>query len=73
VSPHPILWADRATRRYAWLYVLVAKSFLVYVADVYTAIALLASNRWSGSILQSQAAQGSSSSSAVLEVPFSKF
>ncbi|KAK4704430.1 hypothetical protein P7C70_g1775, partial [Phenoliferia sp. Uapishka_3] len=53
---------------YAWMYLLVIKSFAVYIADVYTAIALLASNHWSGSVLQSQAAKEGSS---VLEVPFS--
>lgn len=38
----------------------------MYIADVYTAIALLASNRWSNSILQSDAAK----SSTTLQVPF---
>lgn len=57
--------------RYFWLYLLFAKSVAVYIADIYTAIALLASNRWSGSILQSAAAEGSSKSATVLEVPFS--
>jgi hypothetical protein len=36
-----------------WLYVLIIKSFAVYASDIYTAIALLASNRWAGEILQS--------------------
>jgi hypothetical protein len=39
--------------RYVWLYVLILKSFAVYASDIYTAIALLASNRWAGEILQS--------------------
>ncbi|KAI5476019.1 hypothetical protein MNV49_000491 [Pseudohyphozyma bogoriensis] len=56
--------------QYLWFYILVIKSFAVYVADVYTGIALLASNHWSGSILQSAAANNGSTSSSVLEVPF---
>lgn len=40
-------------------------------ADIYTAIALLASNHWSGSVLQSAAAKSGGSTSSVLEVPFS--
>lgn len=52
--------------QYVWLWTLFAKSIAVYIADVYTAIALLASNRWSGSILQKAADSGSK----VLEVPF---
>ena len=45
---------------------MTAKTVAVYIADIYTAIALLASNRWSNSILQSDAAQGSTT----LNVPF---
>lgn len=36
--------------RYAFLYVLVVKSFAVYVADIYTAVTLLALNHFNGSI-----------------------
>lgn len=54
------------TNRYVWLWILGAKSVAVYVADIYTAVALLASNHWSLSILQSAAAQGSTT----LQVPF---
>lgn len=43
-----------------------AKSIAVYIADIYTAIALLASNRWAGSILQ----EAADTESKVLEVPF---
>ncbi|GAA6058278.1 hypothetical protein JCM3770_002888 [Rhodotorula araucariae] len=56
---------------YAWFWTLFLISIAVYIADIYTLIALLASNRWSGQILQSEAAQGDSKSSNVLEVPFS--
>ncbi|SGY70193.1 BQ5605_C004g03119 [Microbotryum silenes-dioicae] len=56
--------------QYGWLWLLFIKSIAVYVADIYTAIALLASGRWSGSILQSEAAASSSKGSSVLEVPF---
>ncbi|KAL8281280.1 hypothetical protein RQP46_006314 [Phenoliferia psychrophenolica] len=57
--------------QYAWLYVLVVKSFAVYVADIYTMVALLASNHWSGSVLTSEAANSGSSSATAIEVPFS--
>jgi len=55
---------------YAWYWTLFLISIAVYVADTYTLIALLASNRWSGQILQSEAAQADTKSSNVLEVPF---
>ncbi|GAA5822155.1 hypothetical protein JCM5353_006251 [Sporobolomyces roseus] len=57
--------------QYGWLWILFVKSIAVYVADIYTLVALLASNRWAASILQSEAAQGDGASSNVLEVPFS--
>ncbi|GAA97505.1 uncharacterized protein L969DRAFT_83806 [Mixia osmundae IAM 14324] len=40
-----------ARLKYAWLYVILIKSAGVYVADLYTAIAMLASNHWSGSLI----------------------
>ncbi|TNY17757.1 hypothetical protein DMC30DRAFT_419470 [Rhodotorula diobovata] len=55
---------------YTWYWTLFLVSIAVYIADTYTLIALLASNRWSGQILQSEAAQGDTKSSTVLEVPF---
>lgn len=36
--------------QYLWIYVLVAKSFLVYLSDIYTAITMLTSKTWSSSI-----------------------
>ena len=51
--------------RYAWVYILVLKSFGVYAADIYTAVAMLASNRWSGSILSK------AGDSTAVQVPFS--
>lgn len=59
------------SHRYIWLYILVIKSGAVYVADVYTAVALLASNRWAASILTSSAAQDGGTKSSALQVPFS--
>ncbi|GAA5884370.1 hypothetical protein JCM6882_002246 [Rhodosporidiobolus microsporus] len=56
---------------YGWLWLMFIKSIAVYVADIYTLVALLASNRWSASILQSDAAKADTKSSNVLEVPFS--
>ncbi|GAA5873073.1 hypothetical protein JCM1840_007315 [Sporobolomyces johnsonii] len=56
---------------YGWLWALFIKSIAVYIADIYTLVALLASNRWSASVLQSNAAKAGTTSSNVLEVPFS--
>ncbi|BGP20756.1 Potassium transporter [Rhodosporidiobolus nylandii] len=56
---------------YGWLWLMFIKSIAVYIADIYTLVALLASNRWSASILQSDAAKSDSDSSNVLQVPFS--
>jgi len=39
--------------RYLFLYVLVLKSFLVYVSDIFTAVTMLSSNTWSNSIFAS--------------------
>ncbi|KAG8985426.1 hypothetical protein FRB90_004712, partial [Tulasnella sp. 427] len=36
--------------QYLWIYVLVAKSFLVYLSDIYTAITMLSSKTWSSAI-----------------------
>jgi len=36
--------------RYLWLYILVVKSFLVYVSDIYTAVIMLTSKDWSNTI-----------------------
>ncbi|KAM0792635.1 hypothetical protein ACM66B_002417, partial [Microbotryomycetes sp. NB124-2] len=44
-------------------------SIAVYIADIYTAVALLASNRWSATYLQSAEDDGSTSST-LLQVPF---
>jgi hypothetical protein len=44
VLPH--LPADR----YLWLYLLVVKSFLVYVSDIYTAVIMLTSHDWTNII-----------------------
>jgi len=39
--------------RYLWLYLLVVKSFLVYVSDIYTAVIMLSSHDWSNIIFTS--------------------
>jgi len=39
--------------RYLWLYLLVVKSFLVYVSDIYTAVIMLSSHDWSNTIFTS--------------------
>jgi len=39
--------------KYLWIYVLVLKSFLVYVFDIYTAITMLTTSNWSNHIFNS--------------------
>jgi len=39
--------------RYVWLYILVIKSFLVYVSDLFTAVTMLSTNNWSNQIFES--------------------
>jgi hypothetical protein len=39
--------------RYVWLYVLVVKSFMVYISDIYTATTMLTSSNWSNKIYSS--------------------
>jgi len=39
--------------RYIWMYVLVLKSFMVYVSDIFTAVTMLTSEEWSNSIFES--------------------
>lgn len=36
--------------RYLWVYILVIKSFLVYISDIYTATTMLTSKDWSNKI-----------------------
>ncbi|KAG8898934.1 hypothetical protein FRB99_007034 [Tulasnella sp. 403] len=36
--------------QYMWIYVLVIKSFLVYLSDIYTAVTMLSSTTWSSNI-----------------------
>jgi hypothetical protein len=36
--------------KYLWLYILVLKSFLVYVSDIFTAITMLTTKTWSNQI-----------------------
>lgn len=38
------------TRRYLWLYLVVLKSFLVYVSDIFSAITMLSTTSWSNQI-----------------------
>lgn len=39
--------------RYLWVYILVLKSFLVYVFDIFTAITMLTTENWSNHIFDS--------------------
>lgn len=38
--------------RYIWVYVIVLKSFLVYISDIFSAITMLTSKTWSNQIFQ---------------------
>jgi len=40
------------SERYLWVYILVLKSFLVYVADIFTAVTMLSTKSWANSIFQ---------------------
>ncbi|POY72207.1 hypothetical protein BMF94_4713 [Rhodotorula taiwanensis] len=55
---------------FTWLWTTFIISIAVYVADIYTLVALLASNRWAGQILQTQASEDNSSNRHLLLVPF---
>jgi hypothetical protein len=52
--------------QYGWFWALFLKSIAVYIADIYTAVALFASGHWAASELTSD-----SGNSNVIEVPFS--
>ena len=38
--------------RYLWLYIIVFKSFLVYVSDIFSAITMLTTQNWSNEVLE---------------------
>lgn len=38
--------------KYLWLYILVLKSFLVYISDIFTAITMLTTHAWSNQIFE---------------------
>ena len=42
----------RLSYRYLWVYILVLKSFLVYVSDIFTAMTMLTTKTWSNQIFQ---------------------
>lgn len=50
--------------RYAFVYIFLIKSVLVYLSDIYTAVAMLANNYWAGNILSE------SDTSNTIKVPF---
>ena len=55
VQPFPCLM----TFRYLWLYLIVLKSFLVYVSDIFSATTMLTTSNWSNEIFkQCQDIQG---------------
>lgn len=39
-------------RRYLWLYVIVLKSFMVYISDIFSAITMLTTKNWSNEIFK---------------------
>jgi hypothetical protein len=48
---HSKAWGVRL--KYLWLYVLVVKSFLVYVSDIFTAVTMLTTSNWANTIFKS--------------------
>ncbi|KLO19834.1 vacuole protein [Schizopora paradoxa] len=54
--------------KYLWIYVLVLKSFLVYVFDIYTAITMLTTSNWSNHIFNSCK---QTTTSGCITIPFS--
>ena len=36
--------------RYLWLYIIILKSFLVYMLDIFSAVTMLSTNAWSNQI-----------------------
>lgn len=52
------------TLRYSFVYIFLIKSVLVYLSDIYTAVAMLANGYWAGNILSE------SDSSNTIRVPF---
>lgn len=44
--------------RYLWLYIIVFKSFLVYVSDIFSAITMLTTSNWSNGFEQCQNTNG---------------
>ncbi|KDQ64883.1 hypothetical protein JAAARDRAFT_28535 [Jaapia argillacea MUCL 33604] len=53
--------------KYLWLYVILLKSFLVYVSDIFTAITMLTTSSWSNQIFNSCQAQQND----CISIPFS--
>jgi len=40
------------SERYLWVYILVLKSFLVYVSDIFTAVTMLSTKSWTNQIFE---------------------
>jgi hypothetical protein len=53
--------------KYLWVYILVLKSFLVYVSDIFTAVTMLSTDSWSNNIFQNCKQQ----QSGCVAIPFS--
>lgn len=47
---HSESWGTRL--QYMWLYILLTKSFLVYLSDLYTAMTMLTTHGWSNGIFE---------------------
>jgi hypothetical protein len=48
-----VLFSDNSSAcRYLWVYILVLKSFLVYVSDIFTAVTMLSTKTWTNQIFQ---------------------
>ncbi|KAI9466817.1 hypothetical protein BJY52DRAFT_1161965 [Lactarius psammicola] len=53
--------------KYLWVYILVLKSFLVYVSDIFTAVTMLSTDSWSNNIFENCKEQHS----GCVAIPFS--
>ncbi|KAI0069119.1 hypothetical protein BV25DRAFT_1834164 [Artomyces pyxidatus] len=50
VTPAVALLQQEPSGPYLWIYILVLKSFLVYVSDIFTAVTMLTTDSWSNQI-----------------------
>lgn len=52
ISICPLYLSFDTLARYLWLYIIVLKSFLVYISDIFSAITMLTTSNWSNEIFK---------------------